>query len=74
MRRGPAPQREPMDFYFSAPRYLTYLDPSPSRCFSIGRLPLFGADPLRSATIHPVPRKERHRDVEVGGPSTGSGW
>ncbi len=33
---------------------------------TIQRLPLFGADPLRSATIHPVPREETWRPEAQG--------
>ncbi len=66
MRRGPAPQREPMDLYFSAPYGLKLLCPFPSTGFSVGRLPLFGAGPLRSPTVRPVPREETWRPEAQG--------
>ncbi len=55
-----------MDLYFSAPYGLKLLCPFPSRRFSVGRLPFFGADPLRSATIHLVPREETWRPEAQG--------
>ena len=48
------------------PQILKLFGPFPSRCFSVGRLPIFGADPLRSATIHPVPREETWRPEAQG--------
>ena len=66
MRRGPAPQREPMNLYLSAPKALNLLGPFLSWCFSVGRLPFFGACPLRGATIDPVPRGETWRPEAQG--------
>ncbi len=59
MRRGPAPQREPISWLVFVLRVRHRARVTST--ITIRRLPIFGADPLRSATIHPVPRDSGHR-------------